>query len=222
VTNRIFLAALLAAFICAGSRLQAQAPATPPPVATVAPAVTKVGVVNIGAVFMKYQKAEFFKKETESILKPFRDEGEKLKKLAMDWESALRAVPNKLTDEQKKQGERTIIDVKRRLEDLDRDARNKIGKRNEEQIVQLYKEINQAVGSYAAANGFHLILAYGEPPLENDLLSFMNISRKMQAMDSGSVIPIYFTPGLDVSQPIIDTLNRNYGGAPTAVSNNTK
>jgi Skp family chaperone for outer membrane proteins len=204
------LAALTAAYF--GSHLLAQTPGQS------APAVTKVGVVNIGSVFMKYEKAKIFKAETEQILKPFRDEGEKLKKYILDWQSALQNPKSQLTEEQRKQGERTIIDCKRRLEDLDREARTKVGKRNEEQIVQLYKEINEAVKGTAAAQGFHLIFGYGEP-MDGDLLSFMNISRKMQAMDMGSIIPMHITGGLDISDSVVSNLNRGYQPASANKTN---
>lgn len=207
------LATLAAAYF--GSQLVAQtgAPIGQPP------AATKIAVINIGAVFMKYEKAKFFKQESETILKPFRDEGEKLRKLVVDWQTALAKVPNPLTEEQKKTGERTIIDCKRRLEDLEREARVKIGKRNEEQLVQLYKEIDSAVKGYAQSNGIHLVLGYGEPT-DQDLFSFMNIGRKMGAMDNGGVIPLYASGGLEISEAVVQTLNRSYVPAATPTSNN--
>lgn len=189
------------------SQLTAQGP--------VAVAATKVGTVNIGQVFQQYKKAEFFKYEMEQSLKPIRDEVEKLNKLIRDWQKAL-APGNKLNDQQKDQGARTIVDAKRRLEDLDREARKKIGKKNEEQIVQLYREVATTIDRYAKSQGFHVVFGYGDLP-NSDPFSFVNIARKMQAMDGGGIVNIYSASGLDISNGVIASLNQAYinSGGPT-------
>jgi Skp family chaperone for outer membrane proteins len=174
---------------------------------------TKVGVVNIGLIFSKYEKVKLFRAEFEKELKPFKDEEEKLKKLIIDWQNALSNPESKLTDAQKDQGTRTIKDCKRRLEDLALEYRKKVSKRTEEQLVQLYKEVNDKIKNYAVAQGFHMILGYGEP-MDGDLLSFVNVTRKMQAMDQGGVIPMYFAGWMDISPHVLVTLNQGYPTTP--------
>ena len=44
----------------------------------------KVGVVNIDAVFAKYEKAKTYKKELDDTIAPFKGEAEKLKKQIND------------------------------------------------------------------------------------------------------------------------------------------
>src|SRR5207249_4208309 len=109
--------------------------------------------------------------------------------------------------EDRTRGEQTLVDIKRRLEDIKRDYRLKYTKKTEEQLTQLYREVNDAIRSHAAMGGFTVILAYGEPP-DQDLLSFANISRKTNAIDLGAIVPIYVANGLDISQSVLDSLNR--------------
>ena len=203
------LAALVGAYLA--SRALAQVPGS------MGPAATKVGVVNIGTVFQKYGKVAMFREEFERDLKPFKEEEEKLKKLGIQWQTAI--MSGKLKPEEKTAGEKTLVDIKRRLEDLKRLYQDKVAKKTEEQLVQLYQEVNDQVGKYAASQGFHLILAYGEP-VDGNVMSFVNITRKMQAMDQGGVIPMYFSGSLDISQPVIDNLNRGLTVRPNPLNGN--
>ena len=55
-----------------------------------------------------------------------------------------------------------------------------IGKRQEEQLIVIYKEIVAQTQGYAAANGYHAVMAYGDPTDQNDLFNVMNIDRKLK------------------------------------------
>ncbi len=191
------LAAL--AMACFSSHFQAQT--------TTPPAATRVAIVNVGLVFSKYEKAKLYKAEMEAMLQPFRLEGEKLKKEMLDWAEAMKHP--KFDLKERDRYEQGILANKRKLEDLDREARKLVGKKQEDQIVTLYKDVANTVQAYAQANGIHLVLAHGEQ-IEGDLYAFPNINRKMQGMDLGSTSPMFFVGGVDISQAIADTLNAPY------------
>lgn len=186
-------------------RLTAQGPAT---------TSTRVAVVNIGLVFSKYEKAMFFKKEMEDVLAPYRVQGEKLKKDIIDWTEYMKHP--KFDPKERERYEQGILGNKRKLEDLDREARAKVGKRQEEQIIALYKDVSDKVKSYAMSNGIQLVLAYGEQ-IEGELYTFPNINRKMQGMDLGSTNPLYIGVGVDISADVYNELNRGYRAAGGAV-----
>ena len=100
-------------------------------------------------------------------------------------------------------------DGQRALEDLDAQARRLIGKKQETQLIQLYKEIHAGVQQHAQQNGFHIIFAYGDPP-DQDQFTFQNINRKMTGMDMGASIAYYVQTGLDVSNDVLARLNASY------------
>lgn len=176
---------------------------------------TRVAVVNVGAVFQKYDKANLYKKEMDDMLKPFRLEAEKLKKEMIDWKKAMET-PG-FDKAQKERYEAGILANQRKLEDLDREARRRIGKKQEEQIVLLYKDVAGQVETYAKTNGIHLVLAYGDPA-EGDHFTFPNINRKMQGMDLGCTNPMFFTAQADITMDIVNNLNNRLrtsgNGAP--------
>lgn len=193
-----------------GTHLLAQAPA---PSASAPPAQTRIAFLNIEIVFQKYKKAAIYKQEMEKALEPYRLKAETLKKEIIKWQQDM-ADP-KFDTKNKERYDAGILNNKRQLEDLDRAARKEVGKRNEEQIVQLYKEVNEAVQGYAQSNGFHGVMAFGNSP-QLDPLSYVNISRVVQGMEqTGCASVMYTAPGLDISEAIVNSLNSRY---PTTAS----
>lgn len=200
-------AALAAAYF--GPQLFAQGPGAP------AASGQRIAVVNIGSVFSGYKKAELFKKELDDTLKPYRTQAEQLKLQIMQWEKAIREgkYTKDLTEERYKAG---IIANKRKLEDLDMEARRLVGKRAEEQSVQLWKEVNEVIARTARGHGYNIILGYGDPPnLESNSVQIIN--RRMASMEAGSMTPLYFDTSADITRQVVDTLNSGYqgGGART-------
>src|SRR5438132_19683 len=109
---------------------------------------TRVAVVNVGLVFSKYEKAKFYKAELETTLKPFKLKGEttaaEMKKYGIPLKEG------KVTDPKlKDQYEQYLLKLKRDMEDLDGEARKLIGKKQEEQIVTLFKEVIGAIQGFA-------------------------------------------------------------------------
>jgi len=172
---------------------------------------TKVGVVNLGVLFIKYEKSSIYKKELETELAPLKASAEKIKDAMTKHNNWLKD-PRSTDAKQRETSEGAMRDGQRALEDLDLQARKLVGKKQENQLIQLYKEIHAAVQTHAQNNGFHVILAYGDPP-DQDLFTFQNINRKMGAMDMGAAVPYYWQTNLDVTNDVLVRLNSNYHGA---------
>jgi Skp family chaperone for outer membrane proteins len=168
---------------------------------------TKVGVVNIGLVFTNYTKAKALKSELDEELKPLKEQAEKIKSAMMKHKEWLENKQNVQTNPgQVEVSQKALRDGARALEDLDLKARTMVGKKQETQLVQLYREIQGAVQSYAQQNGYHIILGYGDPP-QLDPYAFANVNRRMTAMDMGTFVTMYVQTGLDVSNEVLARLN---------------
>jgi Skp family chaperone for outer membrane proteins len=203
------LAVGLSAVILAsgGGRLLAQ-PAQPP---------TRVAIINIGLVFTKYEKAKAYKEQMKKLVDPYQLEGEKLKKEILAWTDAMK--DPKFDPKDKDRYEQGIRGNQRKLEDLELQVRKLVGTSQEEQIINLYKEVNSAIKAYAQTHAIHVVLGYGEQ-IDGDLYTFPNINRKMQGMDLGSCNPLYHDAGIDISQQVAETLNAAFrnGGSATGVT----
>ena len=99
-------------------------------------------------------------------------------------------------------------------------VRKLVGKTQEDQIVTLFKEVQEAIQAYAQSQGIHVVLGYGEQ-IDGDLYSIANINRKMQGMDIGGCNPLFHSPDVDISRQVVQYLNTNYqragGVAPSNV-----
>ena len=166
------------------------------------PAQTRVGFVNLGKVFENSNKAKALKREAENLLAPLKLKADNLKKTIAGLEEKL--ANSKLTGAHKERWEKAIVDKKRELEDLQTDANKKL-KKNEGRIVELYKEVHQAVSKHAAAQNFHAVLAYTEL---RPSLGVENVLRVVQGLQqSGCTAPLYIDPALDISKAVTDSLN---------------
>jgi Skp family chaperone for outer membrane proteins len=167
----------------------------------------RVAVVNMGLVFTKYEKAAAVKNQLERSLEPYKQEAEKLKKDMLSWAEYMKS-PN-FPAKDKDQYENGIRTNQRKLEDIEVQVRKMVGKQQEDQIINLYKEINEAIKVCAQQQGIQVVFGYGEQT-EGDVYSISNITRKMQGMDMGGCNPLYCQPDVDISRYLIQYLNTNF------------
>src|SRR5262249_11424435 len=121
-----------------------------------------------------------------------------------------------ITPQQKEEAEKQIKERKRQIEDNAIEAKKVLAKRNDEQFVQLYREVEDAVKRYAGNNGFAIVLQFNEPPNASDLYNIKNIYRKLEgATATGCCTPVYMAPGLDITDGVLRNLN---AGAPAAAA----
>jgi Skp family chaperone for outer membrane proteins len=184
--------------------------AAQPPAVKVNPqqiGATRFAVVNIGLVFNNYEKAQVFKKELESTLQPYKVKAKTLQDRIADWEAQIsRNPPAPKTEELRVK----VRDAKRQLEDMSSEITRLIGKKQEDNLVQLWKEVQAGIHSYATQNGIEVVFGYGDP-IEKELLGlFPSVNRKMQAMDLGSTVPLFVTPRAEIGDAVADLLNKQY------------
>ena len=169
---------------------------------------TRVAVFNVGVVFNRYERAAAIKEEMAQELKQLQQEAKELAQDLNAWQAALQK--NDLPSAKKEKYEEKIIYGRRRLEDLSRQARSKVGKTHETSLIVLWKDIREAVKTYSTAHGIELVIAYGDPKDAEMVDLFPNISRKMQTLDQGGSMPFFMAPGVDISEALVDLLNRQY------------
>jgi Skp family chaperone for outer membrane proteins len=167
---------------------------------------SRIAVVNIGLVFNKYKRAVTFKTELEETLKPYKEKGKKLTDEISAWHKAMQ--DPKFDGKERERYEAAIRHNKRQLEDMQLEIQKLVGKRQEDNLVTLWKEVKMGIEAIAKGQGTQLVLGYGDP-MEKEMLDlFPNINRKMQAMDVGGSVPLYIHSSVDISEWVADTLNK--------------
>ena len=89
--------------------------------------------------------------------------------------------------------ENAILKNQRELEDMEREIKVLLQKHQEDNLLTLWKEINIAIERVAQANGYQIVLGYGDP-IERDMFSMSSYrDRKLSAMDQVARYPSTFT-----------------------------
>jgi len=199
----------IAAYVA--SQLSAQTPATAP--AAAAPSNVKVGLVNLAYVFKGYNKYKTYSDEMEKIRVQYEKKDTDLKKYIKQCSDFITPTS---TQADKDKMDDYIKTAKRQMEDNANEFKKVAGTKSDQHMVQCYKEIEEGVKRYAAANGFHMICSYSEALTDVDKYSPADIQRKITGpFNSAGVCPLYFVNGIDVSADVVNTLNQMYP-APAA------
>jgi Skp family chaperone for outer membrane proteins len=178
-----------------GSRLCAQGTAAPRP-------TSKIAVVNMQLVIEKYEKFINYKKELEAFIKSYQDRETSIKGLAMKAQEEAKApTANREAIEQKMEG------YKRQLEDLGKEFKRELAKKQQAELVTLYREIEDMVKRVGVANSFEMVLQYNELI---DPKEAYNPSLVAQKVHPGVCMPLYAAPGLDITAQVIANLNHYY------------
>jgi Skp family chaperone for outer membrane proteins len=190
-----------------GGRLTADpgAPAEAGPAPTM-----KVRLVNLQYVIKNYKRTEALRNEHAEVFKQYDAQIKQIKDTIEGRQKQL--VEPKYAD-QRDAIEKEIKRLQRQMQDQTEEARVALDKKQGELIVLVYKEVDEAVRTFARQSNIELVLHYNDAVLESDRNSAANIARKMSA---GACMPMYMLPTLDISQEIVNVLNNKYPATTSA------
>lgn len=195
-----FAALALGAYL--GTNLLLAQTAAPKPVAQPTEQRSRIGLLNLHHVVKNYTKAVALNNEMKEVFTPLQA---KTKAKTIQLEALNKE--GQLKPELRETIEKQMRILKRELEDLSNEAQVMIGKKQDEQVVLIYREVQEASQRVAVAHGYDMILHYNDPTTSAEYWSAGNIVRKMQA---GACMPIYFAPGVDISADVVNALNQAY------------
>ncbi|MDD5680636.1 MAG: OmpH family outer membrane protein [Candidatus Omnitrophica bacterium] len=139
----------------------------------------KMGYVNLGKTFDEYSKT----KQADAVLEKKSGEKEKERQKMVDEISKLKDELELLNDKAK-QDKQVVIDEKlKKLQEFVNTTREELNKQRDEIVKDIVREIDKIIQDYGKQNGYTVIL--------NDR------------------VLVYGEDTLDVTQDIIDILNKN-------------
>ena len=103
--------------------------------------------------------------------------------------------------------EETLFNKKRDLETQKTLIQERIKTLQEQRMIELWNDINDAVKTVARQHEIKLVLSYGDPADKKEVNQFENVSRKLGAMDQGALIPLFVEPEVDLSDEVTRYLN---------------
>jgi Skp family chaperone for outer membrane proteins len=191
----------------AGSRLTAD-----PGAAGVSAPTLKVRMVNLQFVIKNYKRTEALRAEHTELFKQYDKQISDIKGLI---EGRTKQLQDPKFADKHDVIEKEIKRLQREMQDKTEEARTALDKKQGDLIVLVYREVEEAVQTYAHSAGLEMVLHYNDAVLDTDRNSAANIARKMSA---GACMPMFLAPGLDISQEIVNNLNAKYPGASTTTA----
>jgi Skp family chaperone for outer membrane proteins len=188
-----------------GLYARAQQPAAQTTRPTYAEPRTRVALLNLAYVIKNYKKTQTFQEEIKIEFKKYEERAQ-FKNKQME-ELTKHASDPKTTPEQREADANEMKKLKREVEDINAEAKNILGKKGDEQMVILYREIQDAAQRYAVAHNYEAVFHYIDATTQQDYYSPGAIARKLQ---TPSLMPMYQAPGLDISMEVVMALNAAY------------
>jgi Skp family chaperone for outer membrane proteins len=165
-----------------------------------------VGVVNIWAVVKNYKKTQELRAELQGIVKAYDDDAKHTKN-ELETKKLQLKDNDKYTENEKAAIAKDVKRLEKVLTDKSEEMREVLIKKESEQAVAVYHEIEEAIRQMAISKGMDLVSIYGDTPDEKDRNVAKNLARKI---NTGASIPVYVAPGVDLTEEVLKRLNEKY------------
>jgi Skp family chaperone for outer membrane proteins len=165
-----------------------------------------IGVVNLQAIIRKYQKWLDLEKIMKDGFAHYNTQFEQLRQRMIALKGELEKLPEGDPTRETKQGE--LKGLERQVEDLRETAKRQLGKYQDEQVVQIYREIQEAVTVCARARHIDMVLQYSDPTAPAEMYHPQIVANKMR---SPWCMPMYVDPELDLTGTVTEMLNNRVG-----------
>jgi Skp family chaperone for outer membrane proteins len=167
---------------------------------------TRIAILNLKSVVMNYKKWQDF---TAELKREYAKYEERIQPLNAKLEAINKQLQSTPFDE-KADLEKQAKNLQREVSDLADEAKNKLGKKESDELVVIYREITEAAATYARDNDIQLVLHFNDAVTPEEMNSSQNIGRKMV---TGPLTPLIIRPGdIDITVAIQERLNDRYTG----------
>ncbi len=173
---------------------------------------TRIGLVNLTYVIKNYDKYKEFQLEVKKFVEPFQERDAELRSQLEELRKKAAKpslVPTAGEDSEEKTKDEALEEkakkIQREIEDNNAKVKLKMGKRSDDKMKVLYKDVMEATQSYATTHDLDLVLHYNDAITHEDLLSAQNIARKL---NTGALMPLYSKEELDISLDLVALLNQ--------------
>lgn len=198
-----------------GSQIWAQnyqQPAGAPAAAPVAAVQTRIAIINLSQVIKNYKKFASVQAEMNSKQATYKSQYDNYNTSAQAKKAEMAKPETPMA--RKEQLVKELKDIERKVQDLEEDMKKALGELQASRMVQLYKEIEDAVTVYAKARNIELVMHYNDGIGQDKYLpAFLG-----RRLSNGACMPVYNVPGMDITEAVTGMLNAHVTGPAPATS----
>ena len=161
----------------------------------------KIGIVDIGGVFDKYDKRTDLDQELSDFVKEIQDEVNKKRKeiIDLDEETQLLDLGSETRSKNEDMSERKKVE----LEGYAKFAERQLLKRYKTFFEQIYGEVVKMVEEIGDSEGYDLIIKKEEPELNSGQISDLQFKIGIRTV-------LYHSKAVDITSIVIEHLNSDY------------
>jgi len=167
---------------------------------------TRIGLINLTYVIKNYTKYKRFQEETKEIVERHQKLDKNLNESADRLTKQLE--DKTLPEEKQEELEKKLKELKRKIEENTEEAKKVLGKKSDAMMALIYAEVEKATERYAKAHDLDLVMHYNDAVDEPERHGPPNVARKMGA---GACIPLYVGPSIEISDALIEMMNKELG-----------
>ena len=161
----------------------------------------KIGIVDIGNVFEKYQKRIDLDLELKEQEKGFQDEVNKKRKEIIDLDEETQLLD--LGSENRSNNENLMERKNVELEGYAKFAERQLLKKYKDFFENIYQEVVQKVEKIGEQEGFDLIIKNEEADLKSNKISDLQFKIGIRTV-------LYHSDSVDITLDVVDILNASY------------
>ena len=161
----------------------------------------KIGVVDIGGVFEKYQKRLDLDQKLKEQEKEFQDEINKKRKELIDLDEETQLLD--LGSESRAKNENLLERKNVELEGYAKFAERQLLKKYKDFFENIYQEVVRKVEEIGKQNNFDLIIKKEEPELKSGQISDLQFKIGIRTV-------LYHSESVNITSDVIDNLNASY------------
>ena len=161
----------------------------------------KIGVVDIGGVFEKYQKRVDMDQKLKEREKEFQDEINKKRKELIDLDEETQLLD--LGSESRGNNESLLERKTAELEGYAKFAERQLLKKYKDFFENIYQEVVLKVEEIGKQNNFDLIIKKEEPELKSGQISDLQFKIGIRTV-------LYHSESVNITLDVIDSLNASY------------
>ena len=161
----------------------------------------KIGIVDIGGVFDKYDKRTDLDQELSDFVKEIQDEVNKKRKeiIDLDEETQLLDLGSETRSKNEDMSERKKVE----LEGYVKFSERQLLKRNKIFFEQIYSEVVKKVEEIGEGEGYDLIIKKEEPELDSGQIADLQFKIGIRTV-------LYHSKAVDITSIVTEHLNSEY------------
>jgi len=171
----------------------------------------RVGLVDMAKVFEGYSKFKAMREELAAEISKSDAEAKAMVEKMQAKQKEIAESGLTAGSPEYERAEKELLDAKGEFEAFRAATQRKLARRESEMFKVIYADTTSMVKKYAEYAGYTVVMRFDSKDIEDDTPPAEAVQRMNKQV-------VYYRPQDDITETVLNALNRNYDNAPTAAA----